>query len=681
MFTCSRRLADGVDGAHASRAILHIDADTFFLSVHAREDPTLLQNDAAVALWQYNDVVCASQAARRIGVRKHQTPEQAKALLAPVNGRLVHAYWREWPGPRIWYGPYHAASRQLFTALRSALRAVVPEYADLAIFERASIDEAYLDVTQCCLRLGQGSSQEMLLLAAEQLAQDLHRELGRSDIGLPVTIGVAANKLCSKLASSTAKREMSNGASGCHVRALRNEQDLKALLQRTPANKLPGLGSKGCILEGIGAKCIADLQNFSAEQLQASLQLTADAAKSVANQCKGIDTSVVKEVVPQSAVVTTWLAHDYFSLLASKVHTGRGGPAVMVGEWLFEPHNKKGKSNDTRVRWVLLALALDLEERLCHHVLSYRQVPTRLTITWQGPGHTLIPGHGHKGGPTHSRSVTIPRTIFAKVDEHSVLRNSVRFMDSGPEDKHVISPESLFVEDSKESANLEASDHGRRVSILVSAAAQVLCAWTTELPNEQRVAQLSLTASHFQPQVGEREGLGAFFKQRTTTHAVHSTPTSGKTSGPKIATQSTMEVIVLGDDSIACQSSSPTTGLGHVQDELLCPPLATAQPSPVLTEAVDDLVVVSEVVPVSARWPCRACTFLNAAEHPCCEMCGTVGHDAVKEVAQTSLKRASEAGAAMLENGYQEAKLRRVDKSLADTNGGIRRYLAPVTRD
>lgn len=82
--------------------ILHLDADTFFLAVHERADPSL--RGLAVALWQYNDVICVSAAARRLGVKKHMHPNQARAILAPVpGGRLVHAFWREWPGPRIWY--------------------------------------------------------------------------------------------------------------------------------------------------------------------------------------------------------------------------------------------------------------------------------------------------------------------------------------------------------------------------------------------------------------------------------------------------------------------------------------------------------------------------------------------------------------------------------------------------
>ena len=134
------------------RAILHIDADSFFLSVHARAtgDTSLLTAPSVV--WQYNDVFCASQAAKKLGVRKHMTPDAARKLVEPHGGRLIHAYWRQWPGPRIWYGPYNEASRELHAALRAA----VADVAAGAPIERASVDEVYVDVSTAAVDLAGG---------------------------------------------------------------------------------------------------------------------------------------------------------------------------------------------------------------------------------------------------------------------------------------------------------------------------------------------------------------------------------------------------------------------------------------------------------------------------------------------------------------------------------------------
>ena len=173
-------------------AVIHIDADRFFLAVHARNDPSLCDVPDAppVALYQYNDVICASSSARALGVRKHMAPDAARALLVPAGGRLVHAYWREWPGPRIWCkslgasnqppcpshvsqqqtllgacadGPYQQASRELFAAIRAALDECAATRG--AALERASIDEGYI-------RLGGAAAAEAAAAAGGMLGQE-----------------------------------------------------------------------------------------------------------------------------------------------------------------------------------------------------------------------------------------------------------------------------------------------------------------------------------------------------------------------------------------------------------------------------------------------------------------------------------------------------------------------------
>eukprot|EP00966_Prymnesium_polylepis_P029649 688935-Prymnesium_polylepis.1 len=243
--------------------ILCVDADTFFLAVHEREDPTL--RNRAVALWQYNDIVCASRKARALGVTKHMTPLEARPLIEPAGGRMVHSYWRDWPGPRIWYGPYNAASRQLFAALGTALATVAPR----ATVERASIDEAYVDLTldasaAACQPGGEPPMSEALFGAAERAAHALIAALDASGIDLKVSVGVAPNKLLAKLASGRAKGSASRAC------VLHDATDVEALLRETAAAKLPGLGSKKAELEAAGLATAVDLRRLSVPELQAS---------------------------------------------------------------------------------------------------------------------------------------------------------------------------------------------------------------------------------------------------------------------------------------------------------------------------------------------------------------------------------------------------------------------------
>ena len=125
-------------------------------------------------------------------VRSHECVEDGwRVLVAPHGGRLVHAYWRQWPGPRIWYGPYNKASRQLFRALQAAVDVVAP----LSIVERSSIDEAYVDVT----RAAHGS-----VLEAEAIAKRLLEAVRASGLDLPLSVGVSSSGAGSTAAAAAA---------------------------------------------------------------------------------------------------------------------------------------------------------------------------------------------------------------------------------------------------------------------------------------------------------------------------------------------------------------------------------------------------------------------------------------------------------------------------------------------
>ena len=67
-------------------------------------------------------------------------PGEARPLVEPRGGALVHAFCRDWPGPRVNYSRYNAASREFFAAFEDALRGRSP------VVERASIDEGYAEV-------------------------------------------------------------------------------------------------------------------------------------------------------------------------------------------------------------------------------------------------------------------------------------------------------------------------------------------------------------------------------------------------------------------------------------------------------------------------------------------------------------------------------------------------------
>ena len=102
--------------------------------------------------------------------------------------------------------------------------------------------------------------------------------------------------------------------------------------------------------------------------------------------------------------------------------------AAQVGDgWVFEPHTTAGKTNDTRARWIVLALAIDLDEKVARRMLShvvaccrmsagvrmrryatalrwqvgeyveeFHAVPQKLVVSIQGCGAAPEPGPGLK---------------------------------------------------------------------------------------------------------------------------------------------------------------------------------------------------------------------------------------------------------------------------------------------
>jgi DNA polymerase IV len=153
--------------------ILHADMDAFYASVEIRRDPRLAGRPLLVAGTGPRGVVSsASYAARARGCRNAMPTATAKRLCPDA---VVIA-----PD----FDQYRAASAQVM----AIFRAVTP------MVEPLALDEAFLDV----------SGARKLFGDAVAIARRLRQQV-RSETGLPVTVGVAANKFLAKLASTRGK--------------------------------------------------------------------------------------------------------------------------------------------------------------------------------------------------------------------------------------------------------------------------------------------------------------------------------------------------------------------------------------------------------------------------------------------------------------------------------------------
>jgi hypothetical protein len=122
------------------------------------------------------------------------------------------------------------------------------------VIEKASIDEAYVQLPA-----------SSILATAAPAAAAAVRDLVKRRLDIVLSVGAAHNKLLAKLASVASKP---NG-----VLVVATEQDVAALLARTPAAKLPGCGGAVApkLQTELGARVASDLAGVPPARLTAGL--------------------------------------------------------------------------------------------------------------------------------------------------------------------------------------------------------------------------------------------------------------------------------------------------------------------------------------------------------------------------------------------------------------------------
>src|SRR6187399_2899156 len=153
----------------STATILHADLDAFYASVEQLLDPRLRGRPIAVG---GGVVLAASYEARAFGVRGGMPGRRARELcpdLVFVGGHF-HEYQR----------------------LGDAAIAILGDFTPLV--ERISIDEAFADVAGCTHLFGNPA----------EIATTIRQRV-RTELGLPISVGVARTKHLAKIASQVAK--------------------------------------------------------------------------------------------------------------------------------------------------------------------------------------------------------------------------------------------------------------------------------------------------------------------------------------------------------------------------------------------------------------------------------------------------------------------------------------------
>jgi DNA polymerase IV len=204
------------------RKIIHIDMDCFFAAVEMRDNPALRHIPLAIggARQSRGVISTCNYPARVYGVRSAMPTGQALKLcphLTLLSGNM---------------DKYKAASQQI--------RSIFARYTDA--IEPLSLDEAYLDVTDCGLFHG----------SATRIADDIRRTI-LSETGLTASAGVAPNKFLAKIASDENKPDGIFVIPPDHV---------STFVKTLPLKRLPGVGTKTAErLQQLGLNYCADIIN------------------------------------------------------------------------------------------------------------------------------------------------------------------------------------------------------------------------------------------------------------------------------------------------------------------------------------------------------------------------------------------------------------------------------------
>jgi DNA polymerase-4 len=211
----------------AERQIIHLDMDTFFVSVERLQNNKLKGKPVIIGGSSDRGVVAScSYEARTFGVHSAMPMRMARSLC---------------PDAYIIRGDMEKYSKCSHTVTE-----LIAEKAPL--YEKASIDEHYIDITGIDRFFG-----------SVKWAHELRASIIKNT-GLPVSFGLSVNKTVSKIAAGEAKP---NGELNV------NYSQVKPFLQPLPISKIPMIGAKTFrLLRSMGISTIHILSQIPVEMME-----------------------------------------------------------------------------------------------------------------------------------------------------------------------------------------------------------------------------------------------------------------------------------------------------------------------------------------------------------------------------------------------------------------------------
>jgi len=334
------------------RHIVHLDLDTFFVSVERLQNSNLVGRPVLIGGFSDRAVVAScSYEARRFGVHSAMPMRLARHLCP--EGIIIR-------GDMEQYAKYSA----MVTEIISERSPVV---------EKASIDEHYLDISGMdkffgCRKWATGLRQEIM-----------------QETGLPISFGLSVNKTVSKIATGEAKpcgeKQVLNGT----------EKDFLAPLS---IRKIPMVGAKSYLqLRNMGISKVHTLQKMAPETM---LRVMGQNGISIWKKANGLDDNPVLPYAEQKsmskertfendtidmALLKKVLAKmiDELAFDLRKERKVTGCITLKIRYSNFDTCNKQAKIAYTSSEKLLLEKVMDLFQKLYSRRMLIRLIGVKLS--------------------------------------------------------------------------------------------------------------------------------------------------------------------------------------------------------------------------------------------------------------------------------------------------------------
>jgi DNA polymerase-4 len=334
------------------RTIVHLDLDSFFVSIERLANSALIGKPVIIGGFSGRGVVAScSYEARQFGVHSAMPVRMAKQLCGDavfIRGDMER------------YSLYS--------------RLVTEIIADSApVYEKASIDEHYLDITGMDRFFGS-------LKWAHELRQRIIRESG-----LPISFGLSVNKTVSKIATGESKP---NGELYIPPR------EVKPFLLPLSIRKIPMIGPKSYrLLRSMGVSTIRTLSEIPPEML---VQVMGKNGLVIWKKANGIDPSPVVPYHEQKSVGTErtfeqdttdlpFLRHTLLAMVektAFELRTKQkltGCITIKIRYANFDTHTLQRHLPYTAFDHILIKTARELFDRLYRRRMLIRLIGVRFS--------------------------------------------------------------------------------------------------------------------------------------------------------------------------------------------------------------------------------------------------------------------------------------------------------------